>query len=119
MSTFINTFISYLKYLYSNILNHFFKNTASLRITVDGGTNRWLDFVEKNNIQNPPLPHYITGDFDSITARTKAYFEEKKANFVNTPDQDYTDFTKALQHVNSVALEQKLKVILNNSKFSL
>lgn len=68
---------------------------------MDGGANRWLDFLEKYpalvGTENPDL---ITGDFDSITDRTMTHFKETSTTeIVHTPSQDYTDFTKSLMEL--------------------
>ncbi|XP_037940847.1 thiamin pyrophosphokinase 1 isoform X1 [Teleopsis dalmanni] len=68
---------------------------AHIRCTVDGGTNHWLQFLktECQGLEMKP-PDLITGDFDSINKESLNYF--KTTRIVHTPDQDYTDFTKAL-----------------------
>ena len=50
---------------------------------IDGAYNHF----EKNQI----IPNFVTGDFDSIKKIPNT------VEVVNTPDQDYTDFDKALQ----------------------
>lgn len=70
---------------------------ADFRCTVDGGTNRWRDFLltqEKGN--QLKLPDFITGDFDSITEETSNYFSNSSIQRIHTPDQNFTDFTKAI-----------------------
>ncbi|KAL0271170.1 UNVERIFIED_CONTAM: hypothetical protein PYX00_008353 [Menopon gallinae] len=91
------------------LIRSLWKN-ANLRLTVDGGTNRWLKFIETNSAQDLPLPDCITGDFDSITQRTRDYFRGKLVEFVETPDQDATDFTKALKHAQLLMEKKKLQV---------
>lgn len=41
-------------------------------------------------------PHRITGDFDSISPATLAYFDRLGADIIPTPDQNHTDLEKAL-----------------------
>ncbi|XP_037091687.1 thiamin pyrophosphokinase 1-like [Pollicipes pollicipes] len=75
-------------------------NGASLRVAVDGGTNVLRALVQSEDARKQPrpaLPDVITGDFDSITEETRHFFEQ--CEFVHTPDQDETDFTKALRVV--------------------
>ncbi|XP_055903661.1 thiamin pyrophosphokinase 1 [Eupeodes corollae] len=70
---------------------------AEYRCTVDGGTNRWRDFLLTHEIGNQlRLPDFITGDFDSITEETSNYFNNSSIQRIHTPDQNYTDFTKAI-----------------------
>jgi thiamine pyrophosphokinase len=79
-------------------------NNALVRVAVDGGTNRWHEIVTKHNsdedeIIKEPIPDLITGDLDSIRQDVLEYYKSKKCSVVKTPDQNYTDFTKALQEV--------------------
>ena len=68
---------------------------------MDGGSNHWKYFIEKNKISLEETlhpPDYITGDFDSITPEATDFFKTNKiTKFVHTPDQEETDFTKALR----------------------
>lgn len=70
---------------------------ADYRCTVDGGTNRWRDFLLTHDKGNQlKLPDFITGDFDSITEETSNYFNNPSIQRIHTPDQNFTDFTKAI-----------------------
>ena len=77
-------------------------NHASFRVLVDGGANNWFDLSQdrKHDIINP-IPNLVTGDFDSIHSKVKKYYETKvvSCRVVCTPNQDFTDFTKALQEM--------------------
>lgn len=44
-------------------------------------------YLEQNNVS----PHFVTGDFDSLTNFSR------DIEFIETPDQDFTDFDKILQ----------------------
>ncbi|XP_026737262.1 thiamin pyrophosphokinase 1 isoform X2 [Trichoplusia ni] len=87
-------------------------NQASIRITVDGGTNRWDQFIssqpEAYN-KGLKLPDLVTGDFDSITTEICDKYKKKGCKIVHTLDQDHTDFTKALLeliiHCNQIGVE--------------
>lgn len=71
---------------------------AKLRVLIDGGANRWLDFIEKNDLLGIiEKPSFVSGDMDSITAESTKRLTEMNVEFINTPDQDYTDLEKALQ----------------------
>lgn len=79
---------------------------AAIRCLVDGGANRWHQFLVNNNLSNSELksPDFITGDFDSILEETMTYFKEnspESIKIVNTPDQNETDFTKSLRVLKS------------------
>ncbi|KAH9635625.1 hypothetical protein HF086_009972 [Spodoptera exigua] len=87
-------------------------NKAAVRMTVDGGTKQWDKFIAsleddlKKNIKDPDL---ISGDFDSITDEILEKYKNKGCKIIHTPDQNYTDFTKALMelniHMNQAGLE--------------
>lgn len=49
-----------------------------------------------------PVPDLITGDFDSADQDHVEYFRALGARVVATPDQDHTDFTKALIELEKV-----------------
>uniref|UniRef100_A0AAG5CQ72 Thiamin pyrophosphokinase thiamin-binding domain-containing protein n=1 Tax=Anopheles atroparvus TaxID=41427 RepID=A0AAG5CQ72_ANOAO len=74
-------------------------NTAKVRVAVDGGTNRWVDFVKDNINQEHRLkpPDLVTGDFDSCNREAMEYVEQLKCTIIQTPDQNATDFTKSLK----------------------
>lgn len=52
-------------------------------------------------------PDLVTGDFDSITNDTKYRIEKTTAKFIQTTDQDETDFTKALVELQKHYIDQK------------
>ncbi len=67
---------------------------AAVRVAVDGGANELCAMNDSNDLQSP---HLFTGDFDSVSRDilTKLGAAEG-VKVVHTPDQDHTDFTKAL-----------------------
>ncbi|XP_049529561.1 thiamin pyrophosphokinase 1 isoform X1 [Anopheles darlingi] len=79
-------------------------NGAQIRVAVDGGTNRWVDFVkdtvngEQSKLKPPDL---VTGDFDSCNQEAMKYVEQLNCTIVRTPDQNATDFTKSLKVLRS------------------
>ncbi|KAI8424154.1 hypothetical protein MSG28_002746 [Choristoneura fumiferana] len=93
-----------------------FWNNATVRITVDGGTNKWEDYVkslpqtESENIKPPEL---VTGDFDSISKdNLEKYRKQKGCKVVHTPDQMYTDYTKALMELNTHCQQANINSVL-------
>ncbi|XP_018013878.1 uncharacterized protein LOC108670900 isoform X1 [Hyalella azteca] len=47
-----------------------------------------------------PLPDFISGDFDSVDPKILQHFSRLGVNIIPTPEQDETDFTKALRELN-------------------
>uniref|UniRef100_A0A182HU24 Thiamin pyrophosphokinase thiamin-binding domain-containing protein n=2 Tax=Anopheles arabiensis TaxID=7173 RepID=A0A182HU24_ANOAR len=89
-------------------------NGAKVRVAVDGGTNRWVDWV-KGNINSEHLlkpPDLVTGDFDSCNQEAMEYVEQLKCTIVHTPDQNATDFTKSLKVLKSHGHDKQLSRVL-------
>ncbi|XP_064594397.1 thiamin pyrophosphokinase 1-like isoform X2 [Liolophura sinensis] len=67
---------------------------AIIKVAVDGGASRLEKVTKGNNV-----PDVITGDFDSCPSETITLFRQKGVEIIETPDQDFTDFTKCLKVV--------------------
>nr|NP_001262483.1 uncharacterized protein Dmel_CG14721, isoform B [Drosophila melanogaster]AGB95865.1 uncharacterized protein Dmel_CG14721, isoform B [Drosophila melanogaster] len=103
----------------AHVVKLLWKN-AAVRCAVDGGSNHWRDFVvaqamsKKANGSAPTTPleplDVITGDFDSITEETVDFF--KTTPKVHTPDQDATDFTKAMAVLQPVMTQRKIQDVV-------
>lgn len=69
---------------------------------MDGGTNRWYQLIKTGDpIFNTAChPTLVTGDMDSVD---KGLLKRIQANgctkIVYTPDQNETDFTKAIREI--------------------
>ncbi|KAL5245503.1 hypothetical protein ACI65C_012913 [Semiaphis heraclei] len=74
-------------------------NKSWLRVTVDGGTNKWHNFVKQNSFDDLKYPDLITGDLDSANPAVVEQFVSMGSKIIPTPNQDETDFTKALKEV--------------------
>ena len=75
----------------------------SLRICADGAADRLHSEVYKCKIEeiDPSyFPTTVIGDLDSITPATRTFYE-KTVNVVWESDQNSTDFTKAVNHIDS------------------
>lgn len=79
-------------------------SAATIRQCVDGGLNRFIEYKEKCTELLKP-PYLISGDFDSCSLKSMEYAKSEKCKIVETPDQNETDFTKAL-HALAPELEQ-------------
>lgn len=82
-------------------------NRASVRVTVDGGANRWFHFLQGTECITPEL---ITGDMDSIKETVLTYFTSKGTELIPTPDQNETDFTKALRHIHRYITSKSMQL---------
>lgn len=64
---------------------------------VDGGANRWFDYVTKHNLQDKiEQPNFCTGDMDSITEESIERLNQMNCQRILTPEQDETDCTKSV-----------------------
>ncbi|XP_046737487.1 thiamin pyrophosphokinase 1 [Diprion similis] len=102
-------------HLRSSILLNVWKK-ARARVTVDGGTDRWITYLGScgeavMNGQNKEfLPDLITGDMDSISPDVLDKLRRLGVNVINTPDQDATDYTKALLQLGIYTTANKINL---------
>ncbi|XP_052749219.1 thiamin pyrophosphokinase 1 isoform X2 [Galleria mellonella] len=90
-----------------------FWNNASVRMAVDGGTARWDTFLNQlpEDVQKTmKLPDFVTGDFDSLTEDVLNKYKKKGTKTIRTPDQNNTDFTKALMELNKHCQQENLQL---------
>lgn len=59
--------------------------------------NRYIEYKEQNKAQEILKPDLISGDFDSCSHKAMEYAKAENCKIVTTPDQNETDFTKALR----------------------
>jgi len=84
-------------------------------VAVDGGSDRWLQFCQDNKLDFHP--DLITGDLDSASKETLAFYELKGTKVIKTPDQDETDFTKALRQTSHWLVQNKIEVCSKTFNF--
>jgi len=92
----------------SEVVKNIWQN-AKARCTVDGGTNHWRMFLQKNSLDLKP-PDVISGDFDSITEESAHFFDSVPK--VMTPDQSETDFTKSIEVIKPIMDAMKINDIV-------
>lgn len=64
---------------------------------MDGGANRWINYVTNNYLNESILPpNYLTGDLDSCWPSSKQKLIKLGTKVIPTIDQNHTDFTKCL-----------------------
>lgn len=99
------------------ILFIYFCLVAQVTVTVDGGTNEWMDYLgdlAKDVLSGKSkkyLPKLVTGDMDSISPALLDKLKLTEANVLHTPDQMETDYTKAMRQLNEYTVKNKKKVI--------
>ncbi|XP_029162446.1 thiamin pyrophosphokinase 1 [Nylanderia fulva] len=82
-----------------------FWQKAQITVTVDGGTHRWLKYLEEYGIDvlsdehRKYIPNLITGDMDSCSPAIIEKLGHIGSTVVETPNQNHTDYTKALLQV--------------------
>jgi thiamine pyrophosphokinase len=81
---------------------------ALFRIVVDGASNVLYKCLDMP--RDEFLPHVISGDFDSAEPNVLEYYRSKGVEIIPTPEQNETDFTKALRIVCSKLNSNKIKI---------
>jgi len=97
---------------------YLFMQAARVTVTVDGGTQRWLKYLEEQGIDvlngehKRYVPDLITGDMDSSLPSMIKKLGSIGSTIIKTPDQNYTDYTKALLQVAHYTKTRNINVIL-------
>jgi len=85
-------------------------NHATIKVTVDGGTNEWFSFTRSVQQNIDLTPNLVTGDFDSVEPYILEYYRSLGSKIIHTPDQDETDYHKSLRQLSSELFSQNTKV---------
>ncbi|XP_066141686.1 thiamin pyrophosphokinase 1 [Euwallacea fornicatus] len=85
---------------------------AKIRVTVDGGTSRWLNWLQAHECEDSYIfsPNLITGDLDSLSEEVLDYFVERNSKIIKTPNQHETDFTKALKEMHTHCQNEGIEI---------
>lgn len=92
--------------------------SAQVNVTVDGGTCKWLRYLEEQGIDllnenhTEYVPNLITGDMDSCSPLILEKLRSMGAMIIKTPDQDHTDYTKALFELGKYVRKKNVKVLI-------
>lgn len=96
--------------------------SAQINVTVDGGTYKWLCYLKEQGIDllnenhNEYVPNLITGDMDSCSPIILEKLKNMGSIIIETPDQDHTDYAKALFQLGQYVKMKNIKVIMNVSQ---
>ena len=88
-------------------------------MTVDGGTNHWLNYLEDqaNDVltgkSTKYLPTLVTGDMDSILPKILEKLKSTKTKIIVTPDVMETDYTKAIRELQKYISTNHIEVFFN------
>ncbi|KAK2583349.1 hypothetical protein KPH14_009347 [Odynerus spinipes] len=89
---------------------------ARVTVTVDGGTQRWLNYLNEEGIDiwnandRKYIPNLITGDMDSSSPYIIHKLKSIGSKIIVTPDQMYTDYTKALVQLDIYTKAEGIKL---------
>ncbi|OAD51950.1 Thiamin pyrophosphokinase 1 [Eufriesea mexicana] len=89
---------------------------AEVKVTVDGGTFRWIQYLKKQGIDllnehnNEYVPTLITGDMDSCSGLILEQLKSMGSMIIETPDQNHTDYVKALIELRHYAEKKDIKL---------
>lgn len=79
----------------------------------DGGANRLYDALQPEERVNF-IPDVICGDLDSARKDVLDYYQSKGSEVVRLPDQDNTDFSKAVQYLVNNKLGKNSTIVTYN-----
>ncbi|CAL7935728.1 unnamed protein product [Xylocopa violacea] len=98
-----------------DMLLHIWKK-SQINLTVDGGTYRWLHYLKSQGVDllsgqySEYVPNLITGDMDSCPPSILEKLKSMGSIVVETPDQDHTDYTKALLQLEQYIRKDNIKL---------
>ncbi|XP_076682552.1 thiamine pyrophosphokinase 1 isoform X1 [Andrena cerasifolii] len=89
---------------------------AQINVTVDGGTHKWLHYLKDRGIDllsgkyDKYVPNLITGDMDSCSSIILDKLKSMGSMIIETPDQDHSDYTKALIQLGQYAKAENINL---------
>ncbi|KAK7073271.1 cAMP-dependent protein kinase subunit [Halocaridina rubra] len=86
-------------------------NNKQIPVAVNGGKALESDFAQLSlSTEDLLLPSFISGDFDSIMPDLLSHYSKLGVDIIPTPDQDETDFTKALRELGKYITQRNIIV---------
>ena len=96
--------------LRASIYQTLFDNSI-YKVAADGGANRLHDL----HLANPESSldvDCVIGDLDSLAPTTRKYWEDKHVPIIHDPDQNSTDFTKAVNLIRSSDHRKNIDIVV-------
>ncbi|CAK7895085.1 thiamine pyrophosphokinase [[Candida] anglica] len=95
-------------------------NHTELKICADGGANQLFNSFQLEEERCKYIPHFITGDFDSLTEPVKQYYQERGSIIIKQATQYATDFDKSLSLCKLYyhSSESRSSIIVSHSNIS-
>ncbi|SPO01533.1 related to THI80 - thiamin pyrophosphokinase [Cephalotrichum gorgonifer] len=84
------------------VLHELWKGSC-LRVAADGGANRLYELSQSTEPNTFDSLDVIIGDLDSLTPEARTHFESRGASVIHDPDQESTDFGKAIAHIRAAS----------------
>lgn len=81
---------------------------------MDGGANHWFKFIDENNLNDIiEMPHYLTGDMDSISEDSMQRLQAMNCEQIETPDQSESDCPKSLIAISPYLKSKGVNIFAN------
>ncbi|RKF72132.1 Thiamine pyrophosphokinase [Golovinomyces cichoracearum] len=88
-------------------------SNAVYKVAADGGANHLHNLNSSISSTNLNLDlDVIIGDLDSILPYVRAHWEERKVSFIYDPDQNSTDFAKAVKYIRNCDKKEPIDIVI-------
>lgn len=92
--------------------------STELHICADGGANRLFNYFQLEEDRSKHIPHFITGDCDSLEDSVETYYKAKGTIVIRQTTQYATDFMKSMQLVDLYFLDDSTRAQLSGGKIN-